>query len=224
MSGKKPQVLVDAEVAGLADLYISLITELHAINTQYEKDFGQLAACESAVVALKRFLDANEMVFAAGITRHLGSLAAALLDLQSGAKPKLFQVASRPGRGRPPSAIHHAVKATAAACLEILHENAKEDLKTASAFVARELQKISSKVTGSVRPITAATVRGWRDEMGSRNSSVSNKIFSDIVVGITQESGRTITSASARRISKSMLGGIVAEGLTAEPSKENKSE
>jgi hypothetical protein len=214
MPPKKPQVLVDAEVAELVDLYASLITELHSIHTRYGIDGDQLAACEAATVAVKSFLDANELIFDAGITRPLGALALAVRDLQRGAKPKLFQVEPASAGGRPSSGAENAIKATAAACLDFLHERAKESLANASNFVANELSKVGVKRLGTSRAITSKTVQGWRAEMNGRNSPLANKIFADIKKGLGAQMGDRPTSDAAKRAVKGAIKGLAAEGVS----------
>ena len=88
MTNHTQKIVVDAEVASVADLYIELIREL----TKIRDTLVGLDASEYALVAVKRFLDANEMVFVSGITRPLGSLASAIQDLKAGGKPDLFQI------------------------------------------------------------------------------------------------------------------------------------
>ena len=224
MKDKEPKVSVDAEVAELADLFIKLVVELNAINKVFDKTHDQLAACEAAVLAVKHFLDANDEVFVSGITWPLGALAAAVRDVQLGAKPKLFHVESRSGGGRPPSRINDAVKATAAACLEILHKDAKQDLTRASEFVVDQLMNIGISRFGSTSSIDVKTVRGWRDEMGARNSAVAMNIYRQIIKGLREQLNGDLTLNAARRITKSALAGLVAEGLTPPLTATDKSE
>ena len=204
------QVLVDLEIARLADVYIELIKELTAIS----QSCAGLDASLSSLVAVKRFLDANEIIFAAGLTRPLGELAAAINDLQSGTKPKLLEVPKRPNGGRPPRAIDDAVKATAAACLELLHENARETLEVASLYISDELEKIGVKSLGSSTPITQKTIQGWRAEMGSRNSEIANKIFRQIKTDLSAKLGPRTSSEIARRVVRGAIQALTVEGVT----------
>ena len=224
MKDKEPKVSVDAEVAELADLFIKLVVELNAINKVFDKTHDQLAACEAAVLAVKHFLDANDEVFVSGITWPLGALAAAARDVQLGGKPKLFFVKSKSDGGRPPSGINDAVKATAAACVEILHKDAKQDLNNASSYIVRELKKIGVSRVGSTGLIKSETVRGWRNEMGARNSPAAMNIYNQILKELRQHFKGELTLNAARRITKSALAGLVAEGLTPPLTATDKSE
>lgn len=207
---KPPHVLVEPEVAALADLYIELIKELHAIA----KERKGLDASEDALVAVKRFLDANEAVSVSGITRPLGALAAAIVDLREGKTPVLFKKAPRTPQGRPESPSFDLVKAAAAASMSFLIKAAAEKPAAAAAFVADTLSKVGIQSLGPHTIVNASTVKGWRDEMGGKNSKRAEFVYKRILANLMAKANSEITSGAARRMVKGAIDGLHAEGVT----------
>lgn len=210
MTNHTQKIVVDAEVASVADLYIELIREL----TKIRDTLVGLDASEYALVAVKRFLDANEMVFVSGITRPLGSLASAIQDLKAGGKPDLFQIEEPLTKGRPMAPSADVLKAVAAACLEFLCKRSSESLEKSAKFIREELNKLGITVYGRNRAITSATVRGWRAEMKGRNSAFANRVFKITLCKLKEVASDPITPTSARRIVEGALLGLAAEGIT----------
>ena len=83
---QEPQksVLVDPEVAELADRYIELVHYLDELDQNLNTAECPLEICLDALVAVKRFVDVHPIVAQKGITRPLGMLAASVLDLTLG--------------------------------------------------------------------------------------------------------------------------------------------
>lgn len=207
---KPPQVLVEPEVAALADLYIELVKKLQAIA----KDREGLDASVNALVAVKGFLEADEAVRVSGITRPLGALAAAIVDLREGKAPVLFTKERRTSGGRPLHPSFDAVKGAAAAFMSFLIEAAAEKPKAAAAFVADTLSKVGIRSLGPHTVVNASTVTGWRDEMGGKNSKRAKAVYDRILADFMGQVKNRITSAAARRMVKGAIVGLHAEGVT----------
>jgi hypothetical protein len=196
---QQTKILVDREVAELADRYIDLVNELARLDKLLDGHEDQLAICLEALVAMKRFVEVDRTVAITGITRPIGMIASAIRDVTRGAKPPL--IFSRPKQtSNRPSETSSIVtlQAGAAACVEVLLPHV-EDLQVACTYVMRELSKFG--VTHAARgvPITHKTIKRWRDEMNGRNPEVSNTIYRAIIAQWHEQGPKKPTVADAKQ-------------------------
>ena len=207
-------ILVDKEVADLADYFIKLVTELHRLYGKLGTSENELEVYVDTVVAVKRFLDANPAVFAAGITRPLGTLASKLQDILIGGDPvKIFPVADKPAHR--PSGLSGlaSLQAATAACVEIFVRYKLLSVKGACEFVLETLNQYLPVERHYAEPITWKTIKNWRDEMGGRNSDTAYAIYKQHLNRFEAAVGdKKISLESAQRFTIGCLQGLKDEG------------
>ena len=222
--GGREKVLVEPEIARVGEIYAELIKELRRLNEELEHGRPEAEVCLDAVIAIKRFFDADESVFAQGLTRPLAMLSTAFRDLLAGFSPKLFKkpegVKIRPAGASKTVAI----QGVAAASVELLHRCGMS-FEDASSFVVGQLKKVGITSTGGSRHITNKTVLGWRDEMGSRNTAEANDIYRSFCRGFGEYLDSEIGNhASLDHVKAAIMGfmhGLVSEGVTSPPPKKS---
>ena len=208
---KSKKILVDVEIANVGENYIALISELKRLNDKLSNGGSDLEVCIDAVVATKRFLDANEIVMVYGLTRPFGILASALRDLSLGYEPSLLQKAEFPPKKGSSKTI--TLQAVGAAGLDLLmHYGSKRQI--AAEFVVQQLRKAGFHKTGNNKIIFAKTVIGWRDEMGGKNTSESQKIYKQIIESIKAELGANAKVSSVQRVIENSINTLINEGIT----------
>jgi hypothetical protein len=190
------KVLVERDVVKLADSFIGLVRSLDELNRKLDEGRPEIDVCLDAVVAVKRFLgDYN-------VTRPFGILAAALRDVKLGANPSLFKMAEKKGNRPAGTTFGTAMQATAAAGLELLHRHVKLD--EAASFVVKQLDKAGLTHTSDGRPITPETVKGWRDEMGGRNTKESQDTYEQIC----EDAAALGLTATVEGVQRAIIGSI----------------
>lgn len=208
-SGSK-KVLVDEEIAHLADRYIDLVKELKRLRDGLDQGRPHSEVCIDAVVAVKRFLDANEYVMAAGLTQPFGMVSTALRDLSQGFSPALFKKAKKQPTG---SSKTVTLQAVGAAGLDLLLHYGDHGGEAAQ-FIVQELKKAGFETTGGRRTITKETVLGWRNEMGARNSLVAHNTFKQIVSAAKVQLGEKAKVAAVRDFITGAISALSSEGIT----------
>lgn len=173
------KILVDKEVAQLADDYIDFILSLGFLKKLLDAGADEQKVCFEVLAVTKRFIDLNPVAYAVGISQPFGLLAAGINDVWAGKKPKLFTRNPETQPKAKPGQTFNAVKAVAAAALDLRVYYGAE-LQIAASEIARELKNVGIEYTGST-PIVWQTVKGWRDEMGGRNHPMANDIFKEII-------------------------------------------
>ena len=147
--GGREKVLVEPEIARVGEIYVELIKELKRLNEELDHGRPEADVCLDTVVAIKRFFDADESVFAQGLTRPLAMLSTALRDLLAGFSPKLFKKPEGE-KSRPAGAsITVTTQAIAAAGVELLHRHGMS-FDEAASFVVGELKGVGISLTGGV--------------------------------------------------------------------------
>ena len=148
----------------------------HAVAPN-SRDGGRFAS----IVALSAVLDCIKEL--PGIEKErlhyvLANLKYALLDLEEGKNPSMFQVRREGKRG---TTAVEAVKAHAAAAMELLMRSG-ESRDVAAAKVGRELEKRGYRYPGKrtdTKGINAKQVERWRDEAvaGNRHEDLDADLF-----------------------------------------------
>ena len=210
---KPPMVEVEREICVLADHYIELVRELHRLKGEAEGIDDRLPYVLDAVVATKRFLDTDLAVFNSGLTSILGELALALRDIQAGLHPPLLKPPTNASQ-RLPGRSFDALKATAAAGVELLHR-ADFSLDEASKFVFKAITSAVSVPARGRRVFSARMIKGWRDEVGVRSSDTATAIYRQIVADATARLGEKPTAAAAQSFVRGSALALLAEGFRA---------
>ena len=179
MESNEGKVLVDKEVAELADHYINYILSLGFLKNLLDQGADPQKVCFEALRFTKQFVDWHQVAFVTGISQPFGILAAGLNDVWARKNPKIFAHNPDLTHDSKPGESFNAVKAAAAAALE-LRVHYGEELETAAREITRELHNHGVTHRGQNTPVTWKTVKGWRDEMGVRNHPIANSIFQEI--------------------------------------------
>ena len=209
----KEQVLVDPEVAELADRYFDLILFLKTLNDDLENSEYPLDQCLDAVVAVKRFLEIDPIVAQSGVIRPIAIVASTLRDVTLGGKPEILR-ASDKAENRPGGMSRLiARQGTAAACVQILVHH-KMPVEDACKFVLRELEKQSQINTEGKRPVTWETVRRWREEMGSRNPAASLSVYQGISAELLKALGPDGNLEKAKKAVPNCIRALKGSGTT----------
>jgi hypothetical protein len=191
------KVLVDVEVLRRNDRYNELVHHLKSLNDDLKKGREESEVCLDAVVAVKRFFDADEEVLMSGATRPLDIIAVSFHELNLGGKPRLFRP-KRKLNSRPPG-LTAPTQAVAAACLEVLHR-AGHDFDRAATLIVRNLARIGVTHTGPRREITSRTVQRWRAEMmRGRNSPEALAMYRQMLEFFEQKFGADAPSSVIER-------------------------
>jgi hypothetical protein len=157
--------------------YRRLIAELEKASREARDGQDDLLVILRCLVATLQFIDEDPEVRATGLTRFLGTLAAAIRDVLIGAKPSLFF--DRPnGPGRPTGRSFEAVRGAVAAAVDMLIEGG-EPPRDAGNFVADELHR--ANVMGPLgKAITARQVLRWRHNLGGTAPALRESAYKDV--------------------------------------------
>jgi hypothetical protein len=170
-------------------------------NQAAESGDDELYVILQCVVSVLQFLDDDPLIAGAGLTRPLGMLAAALMDLGQGARPPLFFNRPKKKAGRPTDVSFEAMRGVVAAAVGLLIENG-ESRQSAARVVADELGLAGIKAPGgkSIQPVQ---ILRWRDEIGSRASKLAESTYKDVLT-------KYATVARSLRKDAKALRGIVS--------------
>jgi hypothetical protein len=217
MSDDQPnKVLVDAEVVQRNDRYNELVNHLKSLNDDLKKGRRESEVCLDAVVAVKRFFDADEAVLTSGATRPLEIVAVSFRELSLGGNPRLFQ--QKRGVSNRPAGLTAPIQAVAAACLEVLHR-VGHDFDRAATLIVRDLAKIGVTHTGRRREITIRTVQGWRAEMGGRNPPEALAMYRQMLDFFEQTFGADAPSSVVEQEVTRCIDGLRDNGFDGRQSK-----
>lgn len=206
-------VLATSEVVELRDRYVRLVATLNHIEKNRPASSSDIDACFDAIVALKRFLEADPIIKNSEITKRIGKLAAALRNVTLGVKPELF--------ARPKGSPKHrtagksetvALQAIAAAALELMVRRGM-DIDDAAQFISYRLEL--KKITHSAKrtPIRPNTIKGWRYEMGGANPSESVAIFNQQIAELDTKLPANASQKSIKLLVIGCIEGLIGEGL-----------
>jgi hypothetical protein len=201
----------------LLKLYTELLSALDKLKQRATAGEDAQVICFEAIWQVRKFLDVNPEVEAAGLTQPLGLILAGLNDVRGGSLPKLFEVRKNPDPdgGRPKGTARITVlRAVAAACLELLID-AEVPRTEAEAFVLKELNKAGYVKSGKGE-ITAQTVKGWRDDMGGTIDGADLNIFRKIVKEVRDGLGDQFGAVKVRQQIKEIIAGMQHEGIPRE--------
>ncbi len=194
----KEFVLVEVEVAELADRYFDLILFLKELNEDLSTSANPLEECLDAIVAVKRFLELDPIIAQSGIVRPVAMLAAVIRDVTLGAKPEFLRPTKKTGsRPRSLSGLISR-QATAAACAEVLIHYGIT-VEEACKFVLRALEKEKLINNNGSKFVKWETIRRWREEMGSRNPPESLAIYRGIETELKRMLGPNATDNDAKK-------------------------
>lgn len=198
------KVLVDREVADLADHYIDYILSLGFLKQLSDQGADQQKICFEALRFTKQFIDWHPVAFATDISQPFAILAAGLNDVWAKRKPNIFKHNPKLRHETQPGEAFNAVKAAAAAALE-LRFHYKEDLEVAAKDIAEELRTLGVKHRGAQTLITWKTVKGWRDEMRGRNHPIATAMFNEITQPAKARFGKKAELPRIKRFTSQFL-------------------
>jgi hypothetical protein len=217
---QQAKILVDREVAELADRYIDLVNELAQLNKLLDGHEDHLEICLEALVAMKHFVEVDRTVAISGITRPVGIIAVAIRDTILGGRPPI--IFDRENLANRPKELSSTVtlQAGAAACVEVLRPHV-EKLQAACTYVMRELSKLGVTHTAGGFPITDMTIKRWRDEMNGRNPPISTKIYEGIITQWREQGPKSATMADAKQFVRESLRYLRNSGAIQPPSRKS---
>lgn len=198
------KVLVDKEVADLADHYIDFILSLGLLKQLLDQGADRQKVCFEALRFAKEFVDWHPVASATGISQPFAILAAGLNDVWAMKKPDIFKHNPKLMHEIQPGEAFNAVKAVAAAMLE-LRICYGEQLEIAAREITRELHSHGIRHRGPNTPVTWKTVKGWREEMGGRNHPVATSIFQDITRQAKAHFGKDAELSRVKRFTSNCL-------------------
>lgn len=202
--GEDGKVLVDKEVADLADHYIDFILSLGFLKQLLDQGADQQKICFEALRFTKQFVDWHSVALATGLSQPFSILAAGLNDVWAKRRPKIFKHNSKLKHETQPGETFNAVKAAAAAMLE-LRVYYKEEPEIAAREISREFNKFGVTRRGNDTPITWKTVKGWRDEMDGRNHPVATAMFKQITQDVKAHFGEDAELPRVKRLTGQFL-------------------
>jgi hypothetical protein len=164
------------------------------------------------IVGILQFLDTDPVIRGAGLTRPLGTLAAALRDVGEGANPRLFFARPKRGRGRPKKTSFEAARGTIAAAVSVLLDW-KESRDAAAKFVAERLGEIGLKMPNGTSILRRQVLR-WRDEMGGMASELAESRYKEVRAKFEAVPTEVMSDKKLRRqLVKSVLWGTWSMGF-----------
>lgn len=205
------KILVEKEVAELADNYIDFILSLGFLKHLLDNGADPQKICFEALRFTKQFVDWHPVAFATGISQPFGILAAGLNDVWAKKKPEIFAHNPDLIHEIKPGEAFNAVKAAAAAALE-LQVIYGEELEIAAREITRELHNHEVTNRGANTPITWKTVKGWRDEMGGRNHPVAQLIFQQIIRDVQLSLGEKPSLLRVKRVTSDFVNAAAHAG------------
>jgi hypothetical protein len=177
--------------------YRQLANALVRANQALEAGDDELYVILKCVVSVITFLDQDVIVRGVGLTRPFGILAAALRDLDQGARPQLFFDRPKKGPGRPKDISFEVARGAIAAAVAMLME-AGESRHEAGRFVANQVRRAGLR-SPEGKPILGKHVIRWRYEMGGAASPLAESTFRDILAKYSVVPPEVIAVKARRR-------------------------
>lgn len=205
----------EEDVKGAIELtqkYIELVGLIKILNDQYNTNEDRLAVALQMLVEVKHFVEQDKTVLRCGITEPLGAIASALRDVQQGIPPKLFE-STKPRnktKYKDPTATM-TVSACAAACMEILMRY-KESQERSGQLVSTELEKHGITNTHEGGPITAGTIRRWRDRLKTKSKIIAYKIYNQLIADMSNQLGPSASLDDAKSIIRLSIAALAKSG------------
>jgi hypothetical protein len=176
----------------LAARYQALITELRHAKEADTAEKDVLETGLSALIAVKRFLEADPAVFDSGLARPLAVVAAACRNTLQGVRPELFKPRGA-RRGNVSDTLLAAKRGIIAACYDCLVAGGRGRAEAAQ-LVAEELERFGVRTINRQRKlieITPRHVQDWYYSVDQRANDWQSIAFRDLNSAHAEELART---------------------------------
>jgi hypothetical protein len=159
--------------------YNRLLRRLASLAQAVEHGGSRLEAGSEAIYEVINFLIADKAVKHGGLVRPLVEILRCLLDLEHGAKPKLFFQARRPpGITKATNLWRDYRRGQIVSAIDLLMRRARFSGEAAAKWIEHEL-KLRGILDSDGRRITARQILSWRNKVSDHTATEATREFAD---------------------------------------------